>query len=278
MSTLPFHRVDNGSGVIMTYQNECCTLEKCDIFDFMYQYVGMTVLHPGGLKATNKLTDACSITTQTKVLDIACGKGTSAIYLAKTFGCRVVGVDISPELIEDAKNLARKKKMEHLVQFQQADALDLPFPQNEFDATISQAVLVLVKNKKKVVQEALRVVRPGGSLGWIELSWKKPPSARFLKDVSDVLCAFCMQNVLPFEKWKTLFRGSGMTHLEARLFSMESSGLAHMLSSEGLVNSMKVAIRYLTRPRIRERMQTMNRFFKEHADIFGYGIYTGQKK
>lgn len=63
---------------------ECCNsfVEKCDIFDFMVRYVGMTI-HPGGLKATQELAESCFINKDSKLLDLACGKGTSSIYLAK---------------------------------------------------------------------------------------------------------------------------------------------------------------------------------------------------
>jgi len=262
----------------MARQNDCCILEQCDIFDFMLKHVGLSVLHPGGFEATRKMADACGINNQTKVLDIACGKGTSAVYLAQKYGCRVVGIDVSPDLVSQAKALAKKKGLVHRVRFQKADALDLPFLKNEFDVTVAQAVLVLVKNKKKAVQEALRVVKPGGRLGWVELSWKKPPTARFMKDVSDVLCAACMQNVLTFQHWQKLFRGTGIQRLKTLPFPLGGSRLSGMLENEGLLNLGKVLYRYLTRAPVRERMQIMNRFFKAHADHFAYGIYVGEKK
>ena len=57
-------------------QTEGCTVENCDLFDFMAKYVGLSVLHPGGLKATEKLAEDLKISKNTKVIDIAFGKGT----------------------------------------------------------------------------------------------------------------------------------------------------------------------------------------------------------
>ncbi len=93
-------------------QSECLCQEdsitKCDIFEFMAKFVGLSVLHPGGFAATEKLLGLCQIDKDKRVLDIACGKGTTSILIAKKFGCKVIGVDISPELIEEAKSWQEK--------------------------------------------------------------------------------------------------------------------------------------------------------------------------
>ena len=71
--------------------SEGCCLETCDMFEFMSDHVGRKVLHPGGLEATRKLEELLGIERNKRVLDIACGKGRTAIYLAKRHGCSVVG-------------------------------------------------------------------------------------------------------------------------------------------------------------------------------------------
>lgn len=56
-----------------------CHVETCDIFDFMARHVGITVIHPGGFDATRRLAESCRLSPRTRVIDIACGKGTSAV-------------------------------------------------------------------------------------------------------------------------------------------------------------------------------------------------------
>ena len=254
-----------------------CSIETCDIFDFMAEHVGLTVLHPGGFEATQELANACHIGAQIRVLDNACGKGTSAVYLAQKYGCQVVGIDIADHLIAQAKDLAKRKGMERLVSFRVADALDLPFSDGEFDVAVSQAMLVLVSDKKKAIQESLRVVKAGGRIGSVELSWKQPPTPEFLKAVSDVICAKCMLNVQIFEEWEKLFSEAGASQLETIKHSMKFDGMTGMTANEGLANTIRVMLRYLTNSRIRKRMDTMDRFFKAHTQYFGYGIYVGTK-
>ena len=253
--------------------SEDCTIEKCDIFDFMAQHVGLSVLHPGGFEAANELAIKCGFDRDKKIIDIACGKGTTSNYLAKRFGCKVIGIDFSERLIGEAKNLAKKNKVENLVSFQVADALDLPFSEGEFDGAISQAMLVLVDNKRKAIEEARRVIKQGGRAGWVELSWKKEPTKKFLDKVSNEICAYCMANVEVYDGWKALFSDAGFKKVDVFRFPMEFQGMRGMLRDEGFSNSCRVMFRYLTHARIRKRMTSLNRFFKAHPEYFGYGLY-----
>jgi 2-polyprenyl-3-methyl-5-hydroxy-6-metoxy-1,4-benzoquinol methylase len=79
-----------------------CETGQCDIFEFMAQHVGLTVIHPGGLAASSRLAETCGIGVGDRVLDLGCGKGTTAIYLARKYGCDVTGIDLSDELVAKA--------------------------------------------------------------------------------------------------------------------------------------------------------------------------------
>lgn len=254
-----------------------CSIEQCDIFDFMANHVGLTVIHPGGFEATHKLLKASHMDQNSKVLDIGCGKGTTSVLLAQKYGCNVVGLDQSEDLLHQATALAKRKGLENKVSFRVGDALNLPFVNGEFDRAFGQAVLILVGDKKKAIQEALRVTKSGGYIGWLELSWKKPVTKEFLDGVSNVICAYCMLGVETFENWKKLFDEAGVKELKTLEYSQEFKGMRGMLADEGLVNAGKIMFRYLTHSRVRKRMKTMDKFFKEHDEYFGYGIYVGKK-
>jgi arsenite methyltransferase len=255
-----------------------CVVEKCDIFDFMTHHVGLTVLHPGGLAATRKLAEACQIDGEANVLDVGCGKGTSALYLAEHYGCSVLGVDISPDSIDEARRLASRRGLEDKVRFEVGDALRLPFPDDQFDATISQALLVLVKDKLQAVRESLRVARPGARLGWLELSWLEKPTAEFMDLVSTVVCAYCLRNVETFEAWKSLLDGAEVDDLQVVKSNMRFQGLKGMIADEGLTNFARIMMRYLRNSKIRNRMNVLQQFFQDNQQCFGYGIYTGRKR
>jgi SAM-dependent methyltransferase len=213
-----------------------------------------------------------------KVLDIACGKGRTSVYVAKKFGCRVVGIDLREDSIEEAKKFAIKNKVDHLVSFQVADAQNLPFSDNEFDMTLSQAMLILVDDKKKVVEEAARVLKPGGTPAWLELSWKKDPTEEFLRDATEGICAMCISNVITFDKWEKILNVDGVGQIKVHTFDMSFRGMIGMLRDEGLFNGFRVMYRYMVYPKIRRRMQKLDNFFKTYPEYIGYGIYIGNKK
>jgi len=243
----------------------------------MAQHVGMTVLHPGGFQATNELLDRCEIKTSSKVIDIACGKGTTTCLIAESFGCKVTGIDISETLVKQAKEISKRSKARERIDFKVGDAMDLPFNDDSFDAAVSQAMLVLVPDQKRTIEEAIRVIKPGGYAGWIELCWKKEPSEEFMKGVSEVICAYCMLNVHTYEGWEEVFRSAGAKDISIFRYDMQFNGLSGMLKDEGIKNSLRIMMRYLFQKPVRNRMRTMDRFFKDHPEYFGYGIFVVRK-
>jgi len=255
-----------------------CTVSKCDIFDFMAKHVGLNVIHPGGFRATLELSERLRINEESYVIDIACGKGSSAVFLAENYGCKVLGIDIAEDLIDIAKHTARKKGLQNKLDFKTGNAQNLPFPDNTFDIAISQAMLVLVADKIKSIQEAKRVTKNGGRCGWLELTWQKEIDNDFLDKVSNVLCAYCMTNVNTYDGWNKVFKDAGIDDLTIQKGTGVSGNFISMLQDEGIKNSIKIFFNTITNREIRKRISIMDEFFREHAAVFGYGIYVFQKQ
>ncbi len=73
------------------------------------QLLGET-LRPGGLKLTAKLAQLAGIREDHTVLDIACGKGATALFLAREYGCKVTGLDLSDKMISSCQSKAKEEK------------------------------------------------------------------------------------------------------------------------------------------------------------------------
>jgi SAM-dependent methyltransferase len=97
-----------------------------------------------------------------RVLDIACGTGNAAIRAAAAGG-RVIGVDLTPELFEDARRLAADAGVE--VEWVQGDAEALPFEDESFDVVLSTFGCMFAPRHEVAAGELVRVLRPGGRMG-----------------------------------------------------------------------------------------------------------------
>lgn len=259
--------------------SECNSAAKCDIFEFMAKHVGMTVIHPGGFRATDKLCRSLNLSSGSNVIDIACGKGTTAVFIAEKYGCKVTAIDIDKELIDEAEFLTKKRGLEKRITCHVGDALKLPFNENEFDAAVSQAMLVLVDDKIKAIREAKRVIKKGGKAGWLELTWKKEITKDFIDKVSTVICAYCMTRVHTFDGWKKTFADAGINNLQVAPldFTPNSGGFIGMMKDEGFFRSLSIVLNIMKNKEIKKRMNVMREFFSENSDVFGCGIYCFEK-
>lgn len=119
-------------------------------------------LHVGGRAATRYLADAMPLAAGMRVLDIGSGMGGAARYFAEEKHVSVCGIDLSREYCEIATYLTQLSGLEKSVDFQQGDALALPFPEQCFDAVYSLHTAMNIEEKFRLYRETLRVLKPGG--------------------------------------------------------------------------------------------------------------------
>ena len=101
---------------------------------------------------------------EVQVLDLGCGYGSAARYLASSFGCRVTGTNISEKELELARTRSREAHLEHLLTFEYGDFHKLGYSDESFDVIWSQDAFLHAADKMAVLSECRRVLRPGGAL------------------------------------------------------------------------------------------------------------------
>jgi ubiquinone/menaquinone biosynthesis C-methylase UbiE len=126
--------------------------------------------HPGGLELTERLGNKLQLRPEVHLLDVASGRGASALFLAERFGCHVTGVDYTPQLVASVKDRAAMAGLSHLVCFERADAEELPFEDQSFDAILCECSFCTFSSKPKAAAEFARLLRPGGRLGLSDLT------------------------------------------------------------------------------------------------------------
>lgn len=118
-----------------------------------------------------------------RVLDVGCGAGLDAFVAGALVGPEgdVVGVDMTPEMVERADEAARLTKSEH-VRFVLADAEQLPLSSGSFDVALSNGCLNLSPRKMALLAEVHRVLRPGGRLALCDAVLKPGKAAEVAAD------------------------------------------------------------------------------------------------
>ena len=101
------------------------------------------------------------ITGESRVLEVACGNGNAAIWLAQQTGCEVVGIDLSGSYIDNAKSKASNFPSLR-VSFHKESATNLPFEDGSFTHAWSQGALYHIPELKQALTEAHRVLKTGG--------------------------------------------------------------------------------------------------------------------
>jgi len=126
-------------------------------------------LHTRGIAATREHAERGKLAAGMHVLDLGCGIGGSSRYLAGALGCRVTGIDLTPEYVEVARELTRRCGLDRLIEYKVSDATALPFAAASFDHVYSHNVTMNIQNKRGLAAEVARVLRAGGVFSCSEL-------------------------------------------------------------------------------------------------------------
>jgi arsenite methyltransferase len=243
----------------------------------MQAHVGITK-HIGGFEATDALLALCHIEDAREVLYVGCGIGVGSVYVAKKYGCRVVGVDISEKMIEWSRQRAREEKVADKTEFRVADVLDLPFDADRFDVVFVESVLIFVEDKARAIRECVRVTKPGGYVGLNEGVWTKQPPPELVAQVKDALGPFIPTN----ETWQTLWEASGLQDQVVRIHEMDArtevKSRIRWIGWRWLLRAWGRALRlYITNPAIRQSIKEMFDVPSEVFQYAGYGLFVGRK-
>ncbi len=126
--------------------------------------VPLDQFHVRGLAATKELADGLGPEAGSTVIDVGCGLGGAARYLAATHRCRVIGIDLSSSFIDVARTLTERAGLSANVTYRQADAVDLPFADGAFDHAWTQHVAMNISDKGRLYANIHRVLKPAGRL------------------------------------------------------------------------------------------------------------------
>jgi len=124
---------------------------------------GRNFVSPGGRATTLAILTLTEIALATRVLDVGCGLGGPAFLMARTFGARVHGIDLSRNMLEVARERREELALALAVTFEHADILSYEAP-GEYDLAHSRDAFLHIHDKNRLFASLARCLRPGGRL------------------------------------------------------------------------------------------------------------------
>lgn len=239
--------------------------------------------HIGGANATDTLIEKSGIKEGSTVLDVGCGLGKTSCRLALE-GCRVVGVDITPRMVQYSRERASKLDLLGKVNFLRGDARSLPVKSGMFDAVFIESVTVFAGNVDKALNEYDRVLKAGGKVCDNEVCITQASKDELkdrvveLEDVFDAFASRTNRGILTFEDWQRLYiehfgNVDASHHVIDPQTEMEEK---RMEGKKGLIPVLKTLWLYMTNDQARDiivKSRNMYRF----TSHFGYGLFVSTK-
>jgi ubiquinone/menaquinone biosynthesis C-methylase UbiE len=236
--------------------------------------------HIGSVDATLRIAELCHIGPESTVLDVGCGVGYTPIYLARKLGCRVVGVDLYPSMVERARTRVRRAGLEGQVEIRQGDMLALPFEDGRFDAVMAESVVAFAADKGRALAEFVRVLKPGGYVGMTESTWNREPTPEMLARLPAILGENYETYLV--DGWRALVEAAGLVDVVAEAHPVsikrEAKGRMERIGCRNILVVLRnFMVMIVQKPSVRDLYANAMNEPRDLVSAWDYGIYAGRK-
>ena len=159
------------------------------------------------LRANHRMAAGAALRPGAEVIEVACGVGGAARFLARNYGVKVLATNIAEAQLAEAAAITEREGPSGLIEFALADFHDLPYPDDRFDCWWCQEALLYSTDKQRVLSEALRVIRPGGRLILSDLLLGRAVTGEARRRYTSTLSA---PGMWPIEQWDALLAKMGV--------------------------------------------------------------------
>jgi cyclopropane fatty-acyl-phospholipid synthase-like methyltransferase len=240
-----------------------------------------TSLAEGTKALVRLLGELAGIVPGSSILDIGCGIGEPATILWTEFGCQVTGISNSPKGIAQASDLARQRGHQAHLQFHLRDALSSQFGTNQFDVAWLMEMSHLISDKQRLIDEATRVVKPGGTVALCDLTFRRRPTPKQLvarlEDHKLLKRVFGEAQLETLEVYWRVFTNAGLEVIAVEDISLQVvPTLAHWeANAERAMAGIADDDQALVLKEFAQACGVLREFYRDGA--WGYGCLVGRK-
>jgi ubiquinone/menaquinone biosynthesis C-methylase UbiE len=208
-----------------------------------------------------------SIISSDHLLDVCSGVGGPARYIAWKSGCRVTGLDLTASRVAGAIELTQATGLAERVDFVQGNALEMPFDDNSFTCVIGQEAFAHIPNKKQLISECARVLKPGGRMVFSDImSHQKIP-----QDNADRLFeGMRFSEIATLQDYTSWLASTGLTMVQTTDLSSEWTRI--LVDRHAMYRSLETQ----TVSRLgREHFDRYDRAYEHFVDLYKSGVLSG---
>ncbi len=164
--------------------------------------------HPGGTTLTRRLLDAMGLQPGERLVDVACGTGTTGLLAAQEYDAIVDGVDLSASNVALAVGAADAAGIGDRTRFHHGDAEALPLPDGVWDVVVCECALCTFPDKPTAIAEIARVLRPGGRVGISDVTAERDLLPAELTGLGAWIA--CVADARPPKEYEALLTAHGL--------------------------------------------------------------------
>jgi cyclopropane fatty-acyl-phospholipid synthase-like methyltransferase len=257
----------------MTTKLAADEIAALDPYKFM-AVIGKRVIHPGGRSSTEALLRRAAITEGSRVLDVGCGVGTTAVLIAERFGAHVTAVDISTLMLDRAAANVRAAGVVDRVRVESGDILDLGYDDGSFDVVIAEAVTMFV-DRARAAGGLARVTAPAGRVLATEFFWRRPPTAEAKEVFLGQVCPGLEFDTV--DDWVRIYEAAGLGDIETETGPFDMMTARGMLGDEGLLRCLGIMGRVASRPAHLRKMAWLMPRMAKAVPYLGHIVVAARK-
>ncbi len=248
---------------------------------------GIETLHPGGAALTRRTAEVAGLRPGIEVLDVSSGRGTQSLLYAEEYGSVVTGLDLAEDMIATALQRAGRSPARERLSFVRGDSQELPFADMRFDVAVNECAVGIPDDSQRVLDEMVRVVRPGGLVVIHESVWAGELGEAERRELTERYGTTPLEP----EQWRAMLERAGLVDVQQELepwsrpenFWQVRQG--RTVSGPGRVLTLPERVRTVWRILRRHglagvwtALQNERRFYRVvRAGGLGYGLFWGRR-